>query len=200
MFGIDIMDAGLLPAMLVALVAGLLSFLSPCVLPIVPPYLAYMSGISAADLRARARRSPLLAAAFFVLGLSTVFLFLGFAASAFGAFFLQNSTIFATTGGDRGHDLRGAFPGRSAHSLPQPRDATRRWRPRRLGDRRLCAGPGLRLRLDAVHRPAARRDPDAGGTGGLAGAGHLAAWRSMRWGSAFPSCWSRPSSRGCRGW
>ena len=44
MFGIDIIDAGLLPAMFVALAAGMISFLSPCVLPIVPPYLAYMSG------------------------------------------------------------------------------------------------------------------------------------------------------------
>ena len=50
MFGIDIIGAGLLPAMLVALAAGMLSFLSPCVLPIVPPYLAYMSGVSVGDL------------------------------------------------------------------------------------------------------------------------------------------------------
>ena len=98
MFGIDILDAGLVPAMFVALVAGLLSFISPCVLPIVPPYLAYMSGISASDLRTGQAR-PLGAAAFFVLGLSTVFLFLGFAASAFGAFFLANSTLFATLAG-----------------------------------------------------------------------------------------------------
>ena len=40
MFGIEIIDAGLLPAMLVALAAGVFSFLSPCVLPVVPPYLA----------------------------------------------------------------------------------------------------------------------------------------------------------------
>ncbi|MGJ8617620.1 MAG: cytochrome c biogenesis protein CcdA, partial [Sulfitobacter sp.] len=46
MFGIELIDAGLLPAMLIALVAGVISFLSPCVLPIVPPYLAYMSGVS----------------------------------------------------------------------------------------------------------------------------------------------------------
>ena len=46
MFGIDIIDAGLLPSMLIALLAGIFSFLSPCVLPIVPPYLAYMGGIS----------------------------------------------------------------------------------------------------------------------------------------------------------
>ncbi len=98
MFGIDILDAGLIPAMLVALAAGLLSFISPCVLPIVPPYLAYMSGISASDLR-EGRGSPLMAASFFVLGLSTVFLFLGFAASAFGTFFAMNSQVFARVAG-----------------------------------------------------------------------------------------------------
>jgi cytochrome c-type biogenesis protein len=81
-----ILDATLLPAMAVALVAGLLSFLSPCVLPIVPPYLAYMGGVSVRQMHeARdARRRAMLAASFFVLGLSTVFLLLGAAASAFG--------------------------------------------------------------------------------------------------------------------
>ncbi|MDT8854137.1 cytochrome c biogenesis protein CcdA [Paracoccaceae bacterium Fryx2] len=101
MLGIDLFDAGLLPAMLVALVAGVLSFLSPCVLPIVPPYLAYMGGISMTEMRsgATARHRVLLPALFFVLGLSTVFLFLGFTASAFGAFFLTNSDWFNTLSG-----------------------------------------------------------------------------------------------------
>ncbi|WP_096786468.1 cytochrome c biogenesis CcdA family protein [Rhodobacter sp. CZR27] len=99
MFGMDLIDAGLLPAMLIALVAGVLSFLSPCVLPIVPPYLAYMGGISMKDLNAGASRGPILAALFFVMGLSTVFLFLGFTASAFGAFFLSNADTFATVAG-----------------------------------------------------------------------------------------------------
>jgi cytochrome c-type biogenesis protein len=102
MFGIDIFDAGLLPAMIVALAGGILSFLSPCVLPIVPPYLAYMGGISMPELRdgqAAARRHIILPALFFVLGLSTVFLFLGFTASAFGAFFLKNQEIFARISG-----------------------------------------------------------------------------------------------------
>ncbi|WP_126979519.1 cytochrome c biogenesis CcdA family protein [Frigidibacter oleivorans] len=100
MFGIDLLDAGFLPAALVALFGGLLSFLSPCVLPIVPPYLAYMGGIGMGDLR-EGRRSgqALLAAAFFVLGLSTVFLFLGFTASAFGRFFLQNQGWFNAAAG-----------------------------------------------------------------------------------------------------
>jgi cytochrome c-type biogenesis protein len=94
MFGIDLLDASLLPAALVALAAGVLSFLSPCVLPIVPPYLAYMSGISMGELKSG--RRALLAACFFVLGLSTVFLLMGAASSAFGAFFLARSQTFAT--------------------------------------------------------------------------------------------------------
>ena len=101
MFGIEIIDAGLLPAMLVALVAGLISFLSPCVLPIVPPYLAYMSGVSLADLNSGrvGRGRAILPALFFVLGLSTVFLFLGFAASAAGALLLQYQGWFNTIAG-----------------------------------------------------------------------------------------------------
>lgn len=101
MFGIDIIDATLLPAMLVALAAGILSFLSPCVLPIVPPYLAYMGGISVTEMTGRrARRALVLVPAlFFVLGLSTVFLLLGFAASAFGSFFLGHQDIFTKVSG-----------------------------------------------------------------------------------------------------
>ena len=101
MFGIEIIDAGLLPAMLVALFAGLISFLSPCVLPIVPPYLAYMSGVSLADLNSGrvGQGRAIVPALFFVLGLSTVFLFLGFAASAAGTLLLQYQGWFNTIAG-----------------------------------------------------------------------------------------------------
>lgn len=101
MFGIDIIDAGLLPAMLVALVAGVISFLSPCVLPIVPPYLAYMSGVSVSDMNnaGAARGKVVLAAVFFVLGLSTVFLLLGFTASAIGTVFLTYQNVLNTLAG-----------------------------------------------------------------------------------------------------
>ncbi|HQY43220.1 MAG TPA: cytochrome c biogenesis protein CcdA [Paracoccaceae bacterium] len=90
MFADLILDAGFAPAALLALLAGVLSFLSPCVLPLVPPYLAYMGGVSMGDLTGVAgqRRSVVVPALFFVLGLSTVFLFVGFAASAFGRLFL----------------------------------------------------------------------------------------------------------------
>ena len=102
MFGIDIFDMSLLPAMFVALAAGFLSFLSPCVLPIVPPYLAYIGGVSVTEMRAasgQATRRVRNSAIFFVLGLSTVFLFLGFTASAFGRFFLTNQGWFVTVAG-----------------------------------------------------------------------------------------------------
>jgi cytochrome c-type biogenesis protein len=101
-FGIDIFDASLLPSLLVALTAGLLSFLSPCVLPIVPPYLAYMSGITVGDMEkdeGGGRRRALVSAAFFVFGLSTVFMILGFTASAFGRFFLTNQDWFVSGAG-----------------------------------------------------------------------------------------------------
>lgn len=101
MFGFDIIDASLVPAMTIALAAGILSFLSPCVLPIVPPYLAYMSGVSVSEMSgvAAARRKALISASFFVLGLSTVFLFLGFTASVFGRFFLMNQEWFVAIAG-----------------------------------------------------------------------------------------------------
>ena len=102
MESISLIDASLLPAILVALTAGVLSFLSPCVLPIVPPYLAYMGGISMSEMTGTgttARRTTIIAAMFFVLGLSTVFLFLGFTASAFGMFFLQNQELFSKLSG-----------------------------------------------------------------------------------------------------
>ena len=97
----QILDASLVPAMVIAAVAGLLSFLSPCVLPIVPPYLAYMGGVSVSDMEdeAASRKRVLLAAAFFVLGLSTVFLLLGFAFSALGRMFLQVQDWFTILAG-----------------------------------------------------------------------------------------------------
>lgn len=101
MLGIDIIDAALLPALMVALGAGVLSFLSPCVLPIVPPYLAYMGGISMQEFTAtgRTQRRAVLPALFFVMGLSTVFLLLGFTASTMGNLFLRNAELFGQIAG-----------------------------------------------------------------------------------------------------
>jgi cytochrome c-type biogenesis protein len=68
--------------------AGILSFLSPCVLPLVPPYLTYLAGQTAEELlnkgTKKAQKELFLAALLFVLGFSTVFIGLGATASAFG--------------------------------------------------------------------------------------------------------------------
>ena len=68
--------------------AGLVSFLSPCVLPLVPPYLSFMAGTAIEDFAAggerRMRRDVPLVALLFVLGFSTVFVLLGATASVFG--------------------------------------------------------------------------------------------------------------------
>ena len=99
MFGIDIFDASLMPAVLVSLLAGLISFLSPCVLPIVPPYLAYMSGISLDSSAVKSNLKVVIVAAFFVMGLSTVFLILGVAASSFGILLLGYKDLLTTMAG-----------------------------------------------------------------------------------------------------
>lgn len=99
MFGIDIFDASLMPAVLVSILAGLISFLSPCVLPIVPPYLAYMSGISLDSSAEKSNIKVVIVAAFFVMGLSTVFLILGVAASSFGILLLGYKDLLTTIAG-----------------------------------------------------------------------------------------------------
>lgn len=73
--------------------AGALSFLSPCVLPLVPPYLCYMAGVTVDDFRGAeetaqpgARMALLSASLAFVLGFSTVFVALGAGASTIGSF------------------------------------------------------------------------------------------------------------------
>jgi cytochrome c-type biogenesis protein len=73
-----------------ALIAGIISFLSPCVLPLVPPYLVFLAGTSIERLAGheperRVRRETVLAACLFVLGFSTVFVALGASASVVGA-------------------------------------------------------------------------------------------------------------------
>ena len=75
---------------LAAFLAGILSFLSPCVLPLVPPYLIYLAGTSferlaGAQPEPSARRDTVLAALLFVAGFSTVFVALGASASGIGA-------------------------------------------------------------------------------------------------------------------
>lgn len=99
MFGIDLFDASLGLSVGIAMLAGLISFLSPCVLPIVPPYLAYMAGTSPGEMQGRTDRRVVTAALFFVMGLSTVFVLLGLAAAGLGQAFLRYQQYFGYVAG-----------------------------------------------------------------------------------------------------
>lgn len=78
-----------------AALAGILSFLSPCILPMVPFYLCYMAGLSMSELRADqglapgAQRRLVLSALAFSLGVTTIFVLLGMGATALGQAFIQ---------------------------------------------------------------------------------------------------------------
>ena len=87
-----------------ALFAGLVSFLSPCVLPLVPPYLVYLAGTSLERLAEkeappRVRRDTVLAAALFVAGFSTIFVALGASASMIGSLLRFYSNELAIVAG-----------------------------------------------------------------------------------------------------
>ena len=77
-------------SILAALIAGIISFLSPCVLPLVPPYVVYLTGatlehVVSGEPRTSSRRAVMIAALMFVLGFTTVFVALGASASIVGA-------------------------------------------------------------------------------------------------------------------
>ncbi len=102
-------------SLLAALLAGVVSFLSPCVLPLVPPYLVYLAGTSLerladAEPEPRVKRETVAAALLFVCGFSTVFVALGASASVFGALLRAHSQMLAIAGRHRHHRHGSAFP------------------------------------------------------------------------------------------
>src|ERR1700693_77744 len=86
---------------LAAFVAGLVSFLSPCVLPLVPGYISMLSGIGVEQLKeGQTPRGGLLRSALaFVLGFSIVFIAFGASASAVGSFLVRNRNLLAPLAG-----------------------------------------------------------------------------------------------------
>ncbi len=83
--------------------AGLVSFLSPCVLPLAPPYLTFLAGATldelTGDVDKAVRRRALRAAALFVLGFSTVFILLGATASAMGQVIREHLDVLGVVAG-----------------------------------------------------------------------------------------------------
>ena len=77
----------------IAFLAGLISFLSPCVLPLIPGYICYISGTSLEKLIEKKNNLIFIKTVFFSLGFSFVFISLGLTASFLGNFFLDNSDI-----------------------------------------------------------------------------------------------------------
>ena len=96
------MDLSLI-GILIAFAAGVISFLSPCVLPLVPGYVSYIAGGSLEDLTenpsASRRMRAIYLSLFFVLGFSLVFIALGASASAVGEFLLSNKRLFENIAG-----------------------------------------------------------------------------------------------------
>jgi cytochrome c-type biogenesis protein len=78
------LSGSLLLAVPVAVVAGLVSFFSPCVVPLLPGYLSYATGLSGADLESARRGRMVLGSSLFVLGFSAVFVAMGTASGALG--------------------------------------------------------------------------------------------------------------------
>ena len=92
--------SGALPlALVLALVAGFVSFASPCVLPLVPGYLGYVTGLSDVALEKRGRGRMLLGALLFVLGFSVVFVAVSATASAVGAALFAHRLLLMRVGG-----------------------------------------------------------------------------------------------------
>ncbi|HET7220655.1 MAG TPA: cytochrome c biogenesis protein CcdA [Vicinamibacterales bacterium] len=90
-------------SLIAAFGAGFLSFISPCVLPLIPGYLSFVSGVSLEEMRddaaVAARRQVIVTSLAFVLGFSLVFVALGASASAIGKFLFRNSTILTKVAG-----------------------------------------------------------------------------------------------------
>jgi cytochrome c-type biogenesis protein len=87
-----------------AFIAGLLSFLSPCVLPLIPSYITYITGLSFVDLQDehpshKVRQTSMLHSLAFILGFTVVFVLLGASATYLGSFLNQHAGFFRKIGG-----------------------------------------------------------------------------------------------------
>ena len=95
-----ILDGSLIAALPVALLAGFVSFASPCVLPLVPGYLGYVTGLTGADLQDQKRGRVFTGVLLFVLGFSAVFVMMSVVLAQLGAFawFLGQQWIMVVLG------------------------------------------------------------------------------------------------------
>jgi cytochrome c-type biogenesis protein len=95
----DLLTGSVVVAAAVALAAGFISFASPCVLPLVPGFLGYVTGLGDVSLKDRARGRLVLGALLFVLGFSAVFLALAFGFSVLGTALRAQAGLLMRVGG-----------------------------------------------------------------------------------------------------
>jgi cytochrome c-type biogenesis protein len=88
-----VLDGSLLLAVPIAILAGLVSFASPCVLPLVPGYLGYVTGLTGVDLEEQRRGRMFLGVALFVAGFTAVYVTIGWIAGAAGHALLEYNDV-----------------------------------------------------------------------------------------------------------
>lgn len=93
------MDFGSNVSLLMAFGAGIVSFFSPCILPLIPVYIMYMAGVSLEDELENRRMLALTRTFGFVIGFTIIFLIMGTSASFLGKIFVRNKEIFAKVSG-----------------------------------------------------------------------------------------------------
>lgn len=146
-----VLNGALLVALPIALLGGLVSFFSPCVLPLVPGYLSYVTGVAGTDL-AEARRGRMVAgASLFVLGFTAVFVSSGALFGYFGDTLQDNKGVLSKVLGAlmilMGVFFMGLMPWMTQREFRFHR------RPAAGLAGRTAARRAVRHRLDSVHRP-----------------------------------------------
>jgi cytochrome c-type biogenesis protein len=87
-------------SLFMAFAAGIISFLSPCVLPLVPGYISFVSGISVEEMGGlREKKTVMINSIFFIMGFSAIFVLLGISATWMGIFFASKKAILARVAG-----------------------------------------------------------------------------------------------------
>ena len=126
--GSTVAGGPLVLALPIAAAAGVVSFLSPCVLPLVPGYLSYITGLSGQEINGQHRGRVLAGTLLFVAGFSAVFMIAGVAVGATGAFLIEHTaTLQRVTGAVTvllGLQFAGLLPGMSREWRLHRRPAT----------------------------------------------------------------------------